>query len=109
MKNKRLQRYLEQKAAKKNTPITEKQDIQNISDKHIDQDFPGYPHAPSKEEVITPNTKEQKKTASLNTKDGEKIITAPNKKKGSSIKKGEEESDGSANAIEGTERLQDDE
>jgi len=109
MKNKRLQRYLEQKAAKKNTPITEKQDIQNTTDQRIDQDFPGYPHAPSKEELIKPTTKEQKKTASLNVKDGEKIIPAPNKKKGSATKKGEEEADGSANAFEGTERLQDDE
>jgi len=109
MKNKRLQKYLEQKAARKNTPITEKQDIQNISDKHIDQDFPGYPHAPSKEELITPTTKEQKKTASLNAKDGEKIIPAPNKKKASPVKKGEEDSDGSANAFEGTELSQDDE
>jgi len=108
MKNKRLQKYLEQKAAKKNTPLTEKQDVQNIPDKHIDQDFPGYPHAPSKEELINPGTKQQKKTASLNTKDGEKIIREPNKK-GSAIKKGEEESDGSANAFEGTERSGDDE
>lgn len=108
MKNKRLQKYLEQKAARKNTPITQKKDIQS-SDNRIDQDFPGYPHAPSKEELIKPITKEQKKTASVNVKDGEKIIPAPNKKKGSSIKKGEEESDGSANAFEGTERSQDDE
>ena len=109
MKNKRLQRYLEQKAAKKNAPITEKQDIQSTSDKHIDQDFPGYPHAPSKEELIKPTTKEEKKTASLNAKDGEKIIPKPNKKKGSAIKKDEQESDRSANAFAGAERPQDDE
>ena len=109
MKNKRLHRYLEQKAAKKNTPITDKQDIQNTSDKRIDQDFPGYPHAPSKEELIKPTTKEQKKTASLHVKDGEKIIPAPNKKRGSAKKATDEESDGSANAFEGTERIQDDE
>jgi len=109
MKNKRLQKYLVQKAAKKNTPITEKQDIQNTADKRIDQDYPGYPHGSSKEELINPTTKEQKKTASLNVKDGEKIIPAPNKKKGSATKKGEEESDGSAKAFERTERIQDDE
>jgi len=109
MKNKRLHRYLEQKAARKNTPITQRQDIQNSSDNRIDQDFPGYPHAPSKEELIKPGTKEQKETASLNVKDGEKIIQPPNKKKGSRIKHGEEESDGSANAFEGTEQIQDDE
>lgn len=109
MKNKRLRKYLEQKAAKKNTAITGKQDIQNNSDKHIDQDFTGYPHAPAKEEMIKPQTKEQKKTASLNIKDGEKIIAPANKKKGSVKKKEEEPGDGSANAFKQTESLTDDE
>lgn len=109
MKNKRLRNYLEQKAAKKNKPVIDKQDIQNNSDKHIDQDFTGYPHAPAKEELIKPQTKEQKKTAAIHTKDGEKIIAPENKKKGSAKKKEEESDDGSGNAFEQTETVTGDE
>jgi hypothetical protein len=109
MKSKRLHKYLQQKSAAKNKPPIDKQDIQNSSDKHIDQDFPGYPHAPSKEEIIKPKTKDQEKTASINTKDGEKIISPANRKKGSPNRKGEQESDGSGNAFEGTEKVQVDE
>jgi len=109
MKSKRLRKYLLQKAAAKVSPIDSKQDIQNSSDKHIDQDFPGYPHAAAKDELIKPKTKEQKKTAAVNTKDGEKIIRPVNKKKSSAVKPGEEDSDGSANAFEGTENITDDE
>ena len=109
MKSKRLHKYLQQKSAAKNKPPINKQDIQNSSDKHIDQDFPGYPHAPAKEELINPKTKEQKKTASVNTKDGDKIISAANKKQGLAIRKNEQDSDGSGNAFEGTEKVQEDE
>lgn len=108
MKSRRLHKYLQQKSAAKNNPIINKQDIQNSSDKHIDQDFTGFPHAPAKEELINPQTKEQKKTASLNKKDGEKIVDPANKKK-ELAKKPEVESDGSANAFEETEALTDDE
>ncbi len=110
MKNKRLHKYLQQKAARKNEPI-KKENIQNNPDKHIDQDFSGYPHAPAKEEVINPKTKLEKKVAAVDSKDGEKIINPPSKKKNkpSATGTGEEGSDGSANAFEATERVQDDE
>ncbi len=108
MKNKRLRKYLEHKSVAKNRPITSKQDIQNSPDKHIDQDFEGYPHAPAKEELINPKTKSQRKSAAINIKDGEKIIEPQNKKQDSSAKK-DEEDDGSANAFEGTETVTDDE
>ena len=32
---------------------------------HIDQDFPGYPHGHSKEEIMKPKTKTQKNTAGM--------------------------------------------
>ncbi|WP_276501576.1 hypothetical protein [Terrimonas pollutisoli] len=103
MKNKRLRNYLQQKATMKaNSPI--KADaIQNLPDKRIDQDFVGYPHAPAKEELINPKTKEQKKTAAVNVKDGEKM-DQKNKKK----QPGEERSDGSSNAFRGTEEVKND-
>lgn len=72
MKSRRLRKYLQQKSAAKNKPIEGKQDIQNNSDKHIDQDFEGYPYGSAKEEMITPVTREEKKVAAFNIKDGEK-------------------------------------
>jgi hypothetical protein len=72
MKSRRLHKYLQQKATAKNQPITDKQDIQESPDKHIDQDFEGYPHGSAKEEIINPKTKEEKKVAAVTIKDGEK-------------------------------------
>jgi hypothetical protein len=40
------------KAPKTAAPILEKEEVQRSNDKHIDQDFPGYPHHPSKESTI---------------------------------------------------------
>ncbi|HRO44964.1 hypothetical protein [Agriterribacter sp.] len=70
MKKKRSQQYLQQKHEKTN-PL-KKEDIQSNPDSRIDQDFPGFPYAPAKEEVIHPKTGTQKKTAALQQKDGEK-------------------------------------
>ena len=110
MKNKRLRNYLQQKADKKSR-LTENEDIQNNPDKHIDQDFSGYPHAPAQEEIINPKTKQEKKVAAVDSKDGEKIINPQEKKKNnpSASETDEEISDGSANAFEATERVKDDE
>lgn len=47
----------------KTEPITKKEDVQNNPDNRIDQDFPGFPHNPAKEEVINPKTNRQKKIA----------------------------------------------
>lgn len=77
----------------------EKKDIPAHPDKHIDQDFKGYPHAPAKEEIIKPRTKEEKKSAALHIKDGEKMDRPRQDNAG----------DGSANAFEGTEQVRDDE
>ena len=100
MKNRRLRNYLQQKATMKaNNPVNA-ETIENHPDKRIDQDFQGYPHAPAKEELINPKTKEQKKTAAVDVKDGEKM-DQKNKKK----QTGEEKSNGSANAFEGTEEV----
>jgi hypothetical protein len=108
MQNKRLRSYLAHKEAKKNER-TNKESVQANPDKHIDQDFSGFPHSPSKEEIISPKTKEEKKIAAVDTKDGEKVIDPPAKKK--ALKKQDDEinSDGSANAFEGTESFRDDE
>ncbi|MFT3704244.1 MAG: hypothetical protein QM802_17890 [Agriterribacter sp.] len=47
----------------KTTPIKTKEEVQENPDNHIDQDFPGFPHSPSKEEHINPKTKQDKKVA----------------------------------------------
>ena len=107
MKNKGI-RNPERKDTKKNSPITDKQDIQNSSDQHIDQDFSGYPHAPAKEEIIKPQTNEQNKTASVNIKDGEKMMGSKNKMQGSEKIHIDESEDGSGNAFEQTEQGTDD-
>jgi hypothetical protein len=100
MKNRRLRNYLQQKATMKaNNPVNA-ETIENHPDKRIDQDFQGYPHAPAKEELINPKTKEQKKTAAVDIKDGEKMDQEDKKKQ-----IGEEKSNGSANAFEGTEEV----
>lgn len=72
MKSRRLHKYLQQKSAAKNKPMSDQQDIQNNPDNHIDQDFEGYPHGSAKQEMINPKTKQEKKVAAFNIKDGEK-------------------------------------
>lgn len=74
---------------KKNNPIDKKEEVQQTKDKHINQDFPGYPHAPSQEKTINPKTKEDKANA--------RII----KKENGADDDNEQLSDGSANAFGG--------
>ncbi len=107
MKNRRLRNYLQQKAARK-SELTQPEDRKTNPAKHANQDFTGYPHAPAKKEIIQPETPEQKKTAALNVKDGEKILDPKEKKKSKpSNKINEEESDGSADAFDATEQVRD--
>ena len=110
MKNKRLRNYLQQKA-NRDKELNTREDIQSNPDKHMDQDFSGFPHAPAKEEIINPRSKEDKKTAAINVKDGEKVIDTPAKQKSNKQGTDEDEiqSEGSANAFEGTESVRDDE
>jgi hypothetical protein len=108
MKNKRLRKYLQQKAARK-TGLIPPEDRKANPAKHTNQDFTGYPHAPAKKEIIKPETPEEKKTAAVNVKDAEKIIDPKEKKKNkptTANKINEEQSDGSANAFDATERVQ---
>jgi hypothetical protein len=53
----------------KTTPIIKKEDVQENPDHRIDQDFPGFPHTPAKEEVINPKTPRQKKVADTDSHD----------------------------------------
>ena len=55
-------------------PITKKEEVRDNPDNKIDQDFKGYPHGQAKEEVIKPETDEERKIADVDNKDGEKRI-----------------------------------
>lgn len=72
MKTKRFQSYLQAQKNKATSPLQSKKDVQQNSDARIDQDFPGYPNGISSDDMIKPVTAAQKKTASINIKDGEK-------------------------------------
>lgn len=54
-------------------PIT-KEEVSNHPDNKIDMDHPGFPHGQSKENIISPKNEEDKKTAAVNTPDGEKKL-----------------------------------
>ena len=82
--------------AKQNKPISQKEEVTENPDHKIDQDFPGYPHGTAKEETINPKTKQEKKVAGTDMKDGEKINIQPGERKGID----EQEADGSPNAFE---------
>lgn len=44
-------------------PVDKKEEVKKSKDKHIDQDFEGYPHPPAKENVIHPKTEEELRSA----------------------------------------------
>jgi hypothetical protein len=78
-------------------PIKKKEEIQKNPDPKIDQDFEGYPNGPARNETIKPKTREEKETADLDNKDGEKKLHPHSKKE---EEPDEQESDGSANAFD---------
>ena len=54
-------------------PITKKEEVRANPDNKIDEDFKGYPHGHAKDEIIKPETEEEKKIADIDNKDGEKM------------------------------------
>lgn len=101
MKTKRFQQYLQQRNS--NSPMRNQQQVANSKDQKIDEDFPGYPGGHAKKEIIQPKTATEKKTAALDTKDGEKMNSTPAKRK-SGID--EQQSDGSGGAFGATESVE---
>lgn len=55
------------------TENKDKQTVANSEDHKTDQDFPGFPDSPATEKLIKPKTTEDKLTAAVNVKDGEKM------------------------------------
>lgn len=83
-------------------PVIEKE-ISKSFDIKTNQDFPGFPFGISTEKMIHLKTEQEKKIASVDVKDGEKINY---NKKNNDID--EAESDGSGGAFESTENTSDD-
>lgn len=59
---------------KKPGPITTKEEVRQNPDNKIDEDFKGYPHGHARDEIIKPETDEEKKIADVKNKDGEKRV-----------------------------------
>lgn len=96
-----MQKDPDQKGNNKAQPMKEQEEVQKNPDQKINQDYPGYPHPPSTEETIKPKSGMERKIADTHEKDGEKRNYPEDQ--------GKEEDNGSANAFEGTETVQDDE
>src|SRR5262245_47931185 len=87
----------------KNTkPIVDKEGMEKSKDKHIDQDFEGYPHHPAKENIIHPKTEDELKIAGSGDEEEFKNVK-PEKKEGDRNK--EIFHNGSGGAFEATEEV----
>jgi hypothetical protein len=82
----------------KQEDVFTKEEINHRNDKKIKDDFPGYPHPPSAEEYIKPETDTDKATAAVGIKDGEK-------KNKNEIENDKQISLGSADAFEESEKV----
>lgn len=58
--------------APKPNPIKKEEEVQQNPDKHIDQDFPGFPHLPADKKSIAPQSKTEKKSAGIIKKQSDK-------------------------------------
>ncbi len=82
------------------------EDVKHSNDNKIDQDFPGYPNSPAKENAINPETRNDKKDADLDEdhNDGGKTDdTYPETQNNEADKDSEQFSDGSGGAFSATE------
>lgn len=57
----------------KTKPIKKEEEVQQNSDAHIDQDFPGFPHLPADKKSISPVTVTEKKLAGVHKKKSKKV------------------------------------
>jgi hypothetical protein len=84
-------------------PINKKEEVRKSEDKHIDQDFNGYPHSPAREEVINPRTNDDYETATGGENKSTYSTSGGNRDEGQIENK--EVDNGSAGAFEETERV----
>ena len=73
LKSRKVNRPVKNYFMKQKSGPMKKDEVQQNSDPHIDQDFPGYPHLPADKESITPVTVTEKKLAGDNKKKSKKV------------------------------------
>ncbi len=72
----RFEKYLATKRSSNPNIIQYENQIPSNSDNHIDQDFPGFPHAPSTEAMIDPKSLLEKIVAGVETIDEKRKISS---------------------------------
>jgi hypothetical protein len=55
---------------KQHQPIRNESEVQESNDERIDEDFPGYPHHPSKEKTINPKNLHDRRSADVDRHNG---------------------------------------
>ncbi len=95
--------------SKKNEPLDKKEEVQNSNDERIDQDFEGYPHNQSKEDIINPKNETERAIADVdNDNINDYADSSENKRTGATRGDiNEIKSDASAGAFEATEEVGD--
>jgi hypothetical protein len=66
---------------KKNNPIDTKEKVQQSKDEHIDEDFPGYPHYPAKEDILNPQNHTERVNANVENLTHDSLRNEPADKK----------------------------
>jgi hypothetical protein len=66
---------------KKTNPIDTKEEVQKSNDEHIDEDFPGYPHYPAKEDILNPQNHTDRVNANVENLTHDSLRNEPADKK----------------------------
>ena len=66
---------------KKTNPIDSKEEVQQSKDEHIDEDFPGYPHYPAKEDILNPQNHTERVNANVENLTHDNLRNEPADKK----------------------------
>ncbi len=66
---------------KKTNPIDSKEKVQQSNDEHIDEDFPGYPHYPAKEDILNPQNHTERVNADVENLTHDNLRNEPADKK----------------------------
>ena len=62
---------------KKNNPIDSDNKVQQSKDEHIDQEFPGYPHYPAKEDILNPENHTERVNANVENLTHDSLSSEP--------------------------------
>lgn len=65
----------------KTTPIDSEEKVQSSNDEKIDQDFPGYPHYPAKEDILNPENHTERINANVENLTHDSLRNEPADKK----------------------------